>query len=129
VPPAAPVEAATHEDGGLPGDQGQPVEGTITTDAGRDVFQVHGLQRPSQPKVERPAKAVEQGIFGDMIVRCTIMNDGSIHSCCVRKGLPYMDRAIVDQLQSSRVRPLYFQRKPANVEYTWTFRFRPSPSK
>jgi hypothetical protein len=60
-----------------------------------------------------------------LIVRCIITASGAVQDCCIIQDLPYMARAVIDQLQATRVRPLTYNGKPAPVDYTWTFRFLP----
>jgi TonB family protein len=87
--------------------------------------------RLERPRFETPlnlagaAKASEHGVSGELIVRCIITASGTVKDCCIVKGLPHVGRPAIDALQAARVRPLTVDGKPAQVEYTWTFRFRP----
>lgn len=64
-------------------------------------------------------EAMEHRVEGQMAVKCVITVAGTVKSCRVLKGLPYMDQAVVEALQSRKYRPAVAQGKPVDVEYTF----------
>ena len=76
----------------------------------------------SGPNPEYTPEAVERGIEGVMQVRCAVTVTGAVRRCKVLKGLPYMDRAVVDALEARKYKPALLQGKPVDVFYTFTLR-------
>ena len=74
----------------------------------------------SGPNPEYTPEAVERGIEGVMQVRCAVTVTGAVRRCKVLKGLPYMDRAVVDALEARKYKPALLQGKPVDVFYTFT---------
>lgn len=78
----------------------------------------------SGPSPEYTQDAIERGIEGVMQVRCTVTASGAVRRCKVLKGLPYMDRAVIDALEARRYKPALAQGKPVDVLYTFTIRLK-----
>ncbi len=78
----------------------------------------------SGPNPEYTQEAVERGIEGTMQVRCVVTVAGAVRACKVLKGLPYMDRAVIDALQARRYKPALAQGRPVDVFYTFTIRLK-----
>ena len=78
----------------------------------------------SGPSPEYTPDAVERGIEGTMQLRCIVSVAGTVRSCKVLKGLPYMDRAVISALEARKYRPAMSQGKPVDVYYTFTIRLK-----
>jgi periplasmic protein TonB len=76
----------------------------------------------SGPDPEYSEKAIERGVEGLMVVKCVVTVAGTVHDCRVLKGLPYMDRAVVDALERRRYTPAALNGKPLEVDYTFKIR-------
>src|SRR5438874_2154896 len=78
----------------------------------------------SGPSPEYSADAVERGIEGTMQVRCVVTVAGTVRNCKVIKGVPYMDRPVVDALQARKYKPAMSQGRPVDVFYTFTIKLK-----
>ncbi|HRE92087.1 MAG TPA: energy transducer TonB, partial [Myxococcota bacterium] len=84
-----------------------------------------GMTRPKRLSGDEPRysrEALEAGVEGTMIVKCVIEVDGRLENCRVIKSLPYMEKAVLEALDSHRYSPVTFQGRPARVDYTFTIR-------
>ena len=70
-------------------------------------------------------EALEARVEGTMIVRCTITVEGRVEKCQVLKSLPFLEQAVLENLYSSRYKPVTFQGKPVAVGYTFNVRLVP----
>jgi protein TonB len=52
-----------------------------------------------------------------VIAKCTITTSGSLESCRIIKGLPFMDKPILDALSKRRYTPVMSKGSPVAVEY------------
>ncbi|GMU08074.1 TonB family protein [Corallococcus caeni] len=59
---------------------------------------------------------------GLVAVRCTITTKGRVENCRVLKMVQHMERAVLDSLQSRVYKPIQYQGRPVNVDYTFTMR-------
>ncbi|MFB1479562.1 TonB family protein [Corallococcus sp. RDP092CA] len=59
---------------------------------------------------------------GLVAVRCTITTKGRVENCRILKMVPHMDKAVLDALQSRVYKPIQYQGRPVNVDYTFTMR-------
>jgi periplasmic protein TonB len=57
-----------------------------------------------------------------MLVKCVVTVGGAVKDCRVVRGLPFMDRAVVEALERRRYRPALLYGKPVEVEYTFKIR-------
>jgi serine/threonine-protein kinase len=71
----------------------------------------------SGPDPEYTQKAIDHSVEGAMAVRCIVAVDGSVNNCRVLKGLPFMDRPVVEALQRRRYKPATLQGKAVDVFY------------
>ncbi len=78
----------------------------------------------SGPPVEYTQQALEREIEGLMQVECIVTVQGAVHHCRVLKSLPFMDRAVVDNLERRRYKPATLGGKPLDVDYTFTIRLK-----
>jgi protein TonB len=86
-----------------------------------------GMTRPekvSGPSAEYTREALEARVAGTMIVKCVITTEGRVERCRIIKPLPHMERAVLDALTSSRYKPVTFQGRPVQVDYTFTLNFK-----
>jgi protein TonB len=147
--PPEPVEAPEEDYGdedGVEAVEGGVVGGTVGGTVGGAVGgTVGGTPAPPPPPPEGPVKfdttmtppvlvsgppleytqqALEREVEGTMVVECTVLVDGSVRACQVLKGLPFMDRAVVRNLERRRYRPATLGGKPLDVQYTFTIRLK-----
>ncbi|RKI72451.1 TonB family protein [Corallococcus sp. AB049A] len=59
---------------------------------------------------------------GLVAVRCTITTKGRVENCRVLKMVQHMDKAVLDSLMSRVYKPIQYQGRPVNVDYTFTMR-------
>jgi TonB family protein len=78
----------------------------------------------SGPAPEYSQEALERGVEGLMSVRCTVTAAGAVRRCKVLKGLPYMDRPVIDALEARKYKPAMASGKPLDVLYTFTIRLK-----
>ena len=52
-------------------------------------------------------------------VHRTITRDGDVENCKIIKGLPHMDEAVLQTLETWRYTPVRYQGKPISVSYTF----------
>ncbi len=86
-----------------------------------------GMTRPekvSGPQAEYTREALEARVAGTMIVKCVITTEGRVERCRIIKPLPHMEKAVLDALTSSRYKPVTFQGRPVQVDYTFTLNFK-----
>jgi serine/threonine-protein kinase len=63
--------------------------------------------------------AKAEGVF---IARCTITSKGRVEKCRVIKSVPYMEKPVVEALQSRSYKPIIYQGHPVNVDFTFSMR-------
>jgi protein TonB len=78
----------------------------------------------SGPQLEYTQQALEREVEGVMVVECVVTIDGAVHACRVIKNLPFMDRAVIDNLERRRYKPATLGGKPLDVQYTFTIRLK-----
>jgi protein TonB len=71
----------------------------------------------SEPAYTREAALAK--VEGTVIARCTITVAGTLESCRILKGLPFMDRSMLDALATRRYTPVVYQGHPVAVEYVF----------
>ena len=88
-----------------------------------------GMTRPVLIERAKPVsytpQALEAHVEGTMIVRCIITVEGRIEKCVVLKTLPFLERAVLESLYSSRYAPVTYQGKPVAVGYTFSVKLVP----
>jgi protein TonB len=78
----------------------------------------------SAPPLEYTQRALDHEVEGVMVVECVVTSEGVVHDCRVLRGLPFMDGAVVENLERRRYRPATLDGKPLDVQYTFTIRLR-----
>ncbi|HUK65779.1 MAG TPA: energy transducer TonB [Anaeromyxobacteraceae bacterium] len=78
-------------------------------------------------KIEAPAlayteQALAHEVQGTMVVECTVKMDGSVTDCRILKGLPFMDKAVIENLERARFKPATQAGRPLDVRYTFTIK-------
>jgi len=84
-----------------------------------------GMTRPekmSGPPPQYTREALEARVQGLMIVKCVITTEGKIERCRIIKPLPHMEQAVLDSLYAQRYKPVTFQGRPVQVDYTFNIR-------
>ena len=76
-------------------------------------------QMISGPGLKYTQQALDRNVEGQMSVSCVITTAGVVRNCKVLKGLPFMDAAVVQTLQSRRYSPALLQGKPVDVEFVF----------
>jgi protein TonB len=72
-----------------------------------------------------PREALVAGVSGTVIAKCTITVEGALRNCRIIKGLPYLDKPMLDMLATRRYSPVLYQGKPVSVEYVFNLRVAP----
>lgn len=86
-----------------------------------------GMTRPSPigaDEIQYTREAREARVEGLMIVKCVITTEGTLQNCRVIKGLPMMDKPVLDALGRHRGSPVTFQGHPVSVDYTFNIRLK-----
>ena len=78
----------------------------------------------SGPPLEYTQQALEREVEGVMVVECVVTTDGSVHDCRVLHSVPFMDRAVVQNLEHRRYKPATLGGKALDVQYTFTIRLK-----
>jgi protein TonB len=76
------------------------------------------------PDPQYTERALDREVEGTMVIRCVVTTDGTVFGCRVLKGLPYMDRAVVDALERRRYRPATLGGRPVEVSYDFKITLR-----
>ena len=84
-----------------------------------------GMEKPqilvkTPPTYTREAAAMQ--VSGVALVKCIINLDGSLTDCRIMKGLPYMDKQILESLRSWKYTPVMYQGHPQRVEMIIPYR-------
>ncbi|HEU4409195.1 MAG TPA: TonB family protein [Polyangiaceae bacterium] len=69
-----------------------------------------------------PREALIAGVEGTVVVRCTITTGGTLQNCRILKGLPFMDKPVLDAMATRRYSPVMLRGAPVAVEYVFTLR-------
>jgi periplasmic protein TonB len=86
-----------------------------------------GMVRPTRIGGRDPVytrEAREAHVEGLAIAKCVLQSSGELTGCRLVKGLPFMDRAILDALATYRFTPVLFQGRPVSVEYVINVRLK-----
>ena len=78
----------------------------------------------SGPSPDYTEQALEHGVEGTVTVRCVVNKSGQVHTCEVKKSLPFMDRAVIKALEARKYHPALSQGKPVDVFYTFNVRLK-----
>ncbi|QRO02753.1 energy transducer TonB [Archangium violaceum] len=129
-PPERPVESPPLVDDPDADFAGDGVLGnSITGENGEEVTRCDfsSMTPPemlSGAAVRYTPEALVARVSGLVIARCTITREGAVEHCRILKGLPYMDEAVIEALESRRYRPVLFQGNPVSVPYTFNVKLR-----
>jgi TonB family protein len=78
----------------------------------------------SGPSPEYTQDAIDRGVEGLMSVKCVVTVDGAVRNCKVLKGLPFMDRPVIDALERRKYKPAMDKGKPVDVFYVFNIRLK-----
>lgn len=90
-----------------------------------------GMTRPEKLSGPPPAYTVHAfmaKVQGLLIVKCVITETGWLTRCRIIKSLPHMDDAVLMSLYQQRYKPVTFQGKPIQVDYTFNIRLSLPPT-
>jgi TonB family protein len=92
-----------------------------------------GMTRPekiSGPVPQYTKEALEKRSQGLMIVKCIITSEGEVRRCRIIQPLPFMEEAVLDALYQSRYKPVTFEGRPVQIDYTFNIKLTlPSPAR
>jgi protein TonB len=124
APEPAPAAAATDVPGGVEGGEpggvpGGVLGGIAPAVPGRLDFddRMTPPVKLAGPDPQYTERALDREVEGTMVVRCVVTAEGKVFGCRVLKGLPYMDRAVIDALERRRYRPATLGGHPVEVSY------------
>jgi protein TonB len=106
---------------GLTGGSGDGPTGTDVLPFGQGMTPPVPLDRRN---IDYTPEARMAQVEGTLIARCVITVEGQVRECKVIKGVPHMNQAVVDALQSWRYRPVMYQGRPVSVSYVFTIRLK-----
>ena len=111
------------EVGGVPGGiVGGVVDAADVAPAKPVEFDAKTMKDPvfvSGPNPQYTEKALEREVQGTVVVKCVVSVDGKIHDCRILRGLPFMDRAVIEALEKRRYTPATQGGRPIEVDYTF----------
>jgi protein TonB len=129
-PPPQPAGPAGGEPGGDVGGLVGGIQGGVGVEApqaGPVEFDPGKMDPPrllGGPNPQYTEKALEREVQGTMVVKCVISAEGKVAACRVIRGLPFMDRAVIDALERRRYSPATLGGKPVEVDYTFRLTLR-----
>jgi len=65
------------------------------------------------------ADALNAGVEGWMVVRCTLTTEGRVTRCAIIRDLPYMGANVIQALEQRRYAPAMRNGEPIEVNYTF----------
>jgi periplasmic protein TonB len=85
-------------------------------------------QRLSGPDPTYTREALEHEVEGTMLVQCVVTAAGDVQACRVLRGLPFMNRAVVDALERRRYAPARLpDGRAVDTEYVFHIRLQLPP--
>jgi serine/threonine-protein kinase len=99
-------------------------KGVAPTGDGPVPFQ-EGMPRPVELQgkdIVYTREAMAARVEGTMVVKCTITKKGQVENCRVIKGLPHMNEAVVQSLQSRTYKPILLRGQAVAVDYVFNIR-------
>jgi serine/threonine-protein kinase len=122
APGAIGAMAATPAMGSL----GVPTLPTTTLPAGKGPLPfMEAMGRPKQLEgkdIVYTREAIAAKVQGQMIVKCTITEQGRVENCRVIKSVPHMEQAVLESLRSRVYKPLQYQGRVVAVDYLFNIR-------
>jgi protein TonB len=115
------------EEGGVPGAKyiaGMMLGNGLGQGTGEEVLPFGSGMTPPQlvstgVPLQYTHEAVRAHVSGVIVARCTITREGEVENCRIIKGLPFMDAAVLESLESRHYRPVTFQGRTVSVSYTF----------
>lgn len=71
-----------------------------------------------------PREALEACVEGTVMVRCVLTTEGTTTQCRVIRGLPHLDKSVLDALATHRYKPVTVKGVPVAVDYVFRFNFK-----
>jgi len=108
--------------------QGQGVSSGKATSATRSTQVLPfgaGMTRPRLLSGHDPSytrEALVAKVSGTMIVKCVITTAGRIEGCRIIKGLPHMERAVLEAMASRHYTPVMYQGRAVAVDYVFNIK-------
>jgi protein TonB len=78
----------------------------------------------SGAEVRYPPEALKARVSGLVIAKCTLTREGRVEGCRIIKGLPHLDEAVIQSLESRRYRPATYRGKPITLRYTFNMKLK-----
>ncbi|MBJ6765678.1 TonB family protein [Myxococcaceae bacterium JPH2] len=107
-----------------------PIPGldTALQSSGTDILPFGAAMTPPVRQGGEPLaythEALAARVEGSLVVKCVITDTGKVHKCRVIKGLPFMDEAVVEALESWHYSPVTFQGRPVSVSYVFNLKLK-----
>jgi protein TonB len=79
-------------------------------------------EKLSGPTPQYTREALEAHVQGLMIVKCVITIEGKVEKCRIIKPLPHMEQSVLDALYAQRYKPVTFQGRAVQVDYTFNIK-------
>ena len=67
-----------------------------------------------------PREALVARVEGTMLAKCTITTSGSLEGCRIIKGLPFMDKPMLEALAQRKYTPVTYKGTPVAVQYVFS---------
>lgn len=80
-----------------------------------------GMVRPvmvKKPDIVFSREALAMHVSGVVLLNCVIETDGAVSDCKLTKGLPYMDRQLLEAARGIRYTPTMYQGHPQRISMT-----------
>ena len=78
---------------------------------------------PPDFRLSREAAAAKVG--GTVLMKCVVNTDGSVTDCRIMKGLPFMEKQLMEGMRGVKYTPVMYQGHPQRVEIVLNFRVQP----
>lgn len=121
--PLAQEDAAPRADSPSPADEPLPPTGEPVP-FGEGMTRVEFL---GGAELRVPPEARAAHVRGMALAKCIIGLDGRISGCRMIKPLPYVEKAILENLVTRRYKPVLFRGRPVAVSYVFIVLFTDSP--
>jgi protein TonB len=73
-------------------------------------------------------EARDAQVQGLMMVKCSVLADGTVKNCRMIKSLQFLSDAVLDRLSHMKMKPATFEGQPVAIDYVFTFNFKLPPS-
>jgi protein TonB len=115
---------------GMPGTSDSPLgvaPGAGVGEAIQSFAPERGMTLPRLVSGEQPGytrEALEAGVEGTLIARCVLTAEGRVTGCRILKGLPHLNRSVLETLEHQRYTPVTLAGEPIPVAYVFRFHMR-----